>query len=543
MRFFFDMNRYARTAESKNFKIIPIDLPFSLFDFVDNHFKGLSSLRRILSQVRINGGKTMVIEEIGGAGDIIEENEDIKTRYPDFNKSTTYRLSFFKKKFSTKRGLSTSINSDFIGYAIVKSDDFQDARKSKERVYESVVAVHRSRNYFVRGAQNWLCRIIGNNFTVKGYIYAQQNGMTNVCAHVALRAVASRYHKNGDMSYREMNKIVGINHIDKKAGGEDGDGLSTIEMVKVLEAAGANCFVGDYFEHAKDAPAPFQKYVYGSIESGFPAIIIFDTAHGKSSYHAIPVFGHTFNENTWVPNADFLYFQVGSGTRYIPSESWISMFIAHDDNCGSNYCIPHRYLDSNRICDQLGEEHNICPKGHERVAYVIGTLPKEVKTDPIRAEVIGADYLFSILYNIPVFDNPWYYRLKYYADNNRLVLRPIIVGSDDYTNHLQEIKDWEGNKIKRDMILLLRKYLQGRLYWLIELSVPELFSANRRKVGEVLLRADVDPGIKRNFNNFVIARLPGNFVLYDGGGPSNPRYTFIPSGVKSHVELYGTTNR
>ena len=154
MRFFFDMNRYARTAESKNFKIIPIDLPFSLFDFVDNHFKGLSSLRRILSQVRISGGKTMVIEEIGGADDIIEENEDIKTRYPDFNKSTTYRLSFFKKKFSTKRGLSTSINSDFIGYAIVKSDDFQDARKSKKRVYESVVAVRRSRNYFVRGAQN-----------------------------------------------------------------------------------------------------------------------------------------------------------------------------------------------------------------------------------------------------------------------------------------------------------------------------------------------------------------------------------------------------
>ena len=64
MRFFFDMNRYARTAESKNFKIIPIDLPFSLFDFVDNHFKGLSSLRRILSQVRISGGKTMVMEEI-----------------------------------------------------------------------------------------------------------------------------------------------------------------------------------------------------------------------------------------------------------------------------------------------------------------------------------------------------------------------------------------------------------------------------------------------------------------------------------------------
>ena len=80
----------------------------------------------------------MVIEEIGGAGDIIEENEDIKTRYPDFNKSTTYRLSFFKKKFLTKRGLSTSIHSDFIGYAIVKSDDFQDARKSAFTSYGKI---------------------------------------------------------------------------------------------------------------------------------------------------------------------------------------------------------------------------------------------------------------------------------------------------------------------------------------------------------------------------------------------------------------------
>ena len=164
MRFFFDMNRYARTAESKNFKIIPIDLPFSLFDFVDNHFKGLSSLRRILSQVRINGGKTMVIEEIGGAGDIIEENEDIKTRYPDFNKSTTYRLSFFKKKFSTKRGLSTSINSDFIGYAIVN-------QHIKERPIEAKVVVAGKQPNRVRARSvlaYWAIRDLGLTATEVG---------------------------------------------------------------------------------------------------------------------------------------------------------------------------------------------------------------------------------------------------------------------------------------------------------------------------------------------------------------------------------------
>ena len=79
-----------------------------------------------------------------------------------------------------------------------------------------------------------------------------------------------------------------------------------------------------------------------------------------------------------------------------------------------------------------------------------------------------------------------------------------------------------------------------RLYWLIELSVPELFSANRRKVGEVLIRSDIKPSAKRDLNHFVMARLPGHFVLYERGGPSKPRYRFIPAGIKNHVPLFGT---
>ncbi len=43
----------------------------------------------------------------------------------------------------------------------------------------------------------------------------------------------------------------------------------------------------------------------------------------------------------------------------------------------------------------------------------------------------------------------------------------------------------------------------------------------------------------RDISSFVIARLPGHFVLYQNGGSSNPKYKFIPSGVSSHVALYG----
>ncbi len=74
---------------------------------------------------------------------------------------------------------------------------------------------------------------------------------------------------------------------------------------------------------------------------------------------------------------------------------------------------------------------------------------------------------------------------------------------------------------------------------MIELSIPELFSANKRKLGEVLLRAEGKVGHKRNMTSFILARLPGCFSLYRGGGPKKPEYSFIPSGAEGHVELFG----
>ena len=46
---------------------------------------------------------------------------------------------------------------------------------------------------------------------------------------------------------------------------------------------------------------------------------------------------------------------------------------------------------------------------------------------------------------------------------------------------------------------------------MIELSLPELFSANLRKVGEVLVRAELLPATDRDLTSFVLARLPGYF--------------------------------
>lgn len=482
----------------------------------------------------------MVVEQLCASQDLSEENEDIAKRCPGFCSSVAFRLTFFKKSFKTRRGLSSATDEDFLGYAIVKVDDIPGKGESS-RLYESVVHPSRHPNNFIHGAQTWNCRAGDRGFSVQGFLYAQQNNITNVCAHVALRTAAARFHPHGDMSYREMNQIAGIDHEKRKVG--EGKGLSLQQMLDVLEAAGARTVVADYtLPGGRHAGVPFQKYLYGSVESGYPAIVLF-AASRPDAYHAIPVFGHTFNEDTWVPSAALSYFSVGPQTSYTPSEAWVSMYIAHDDNWGSNYCIPRGYLHVQRLCDRISPGPVPCPLDQERVACVIGTLPQAVLLDPLRAEVIGADYLFrAIRPQMPRHVGIWAERLRWYADQKLLVLRPVLLDQGEYTRHLRRVRDWDGSAIDEGWIAVLEEAFPERL-WMVELSVPRLFSANRRKVGEVVLRAGFAPGTKRDLRSFVIARLPGCFALPVGGGGADPQYRFFPSGADGHVELFGCEER
>ena len=504
-----------------------------MFDFVEHGFHGLNSLRRIMSQVRSLSGATMVVERLESSPDIIEENEDIKTRYGTPPESRITRLSFFTKEFSTEKGLSTATDEQFLGYAVIKADIV--CGEYGLRVYESVLKSSPQPNNCIRRKPRWACQIAGYPLKIDGFLYAQQNNRTNVCAHVALRSAASLFHPQGDLTYREINRIVGIDHIKRKAGGSGGGGLSLEEMVGVLEQSGARCVIGDYqLPDAVSTEVPFHKYIYGSIESGFPSLLAFQTNSGSG--HVIPVFGHTFNQDTWVCNADQSYFKVADGPEYIPSESWLSMYLAHDDNFGSNFCIPQRYLHTSAPCCM--KEKKLRCVWDRGVAGVIGTLPKQVALNPIQAEIIGADYLFSILPELPGSEI-WKERFKWYAEKHLMVLRPVLVEKSEYITHLRAVSNWDRKKINQTQISTLNKTLKEGYYWLVELSLPELFSANKRKVGEVLLNAEEKATACRDFKNFALARLSDRLVFYSGGSALNPEYEFIDSGAQGHVELFG----
>lgn len=558
------MSKPARLCDAEPAEFIPCERPFSNYSLVENRFKGIRTLRRILSQVRMHGAKTIVVEHLLEATDLQEEDEDISGLRPDFKPEDTVssRLSFFTDTVS-EANIKSIDKESFIGYAIYKEDTI------KARVYESVIRASKRDNNFVHGAPLQQCAVASRVFTVSGYLYAQQNGVTNSCAHVAARTVATRF-SNGDISYRQMNEWVSeYRSANSIAESPPGKGLTNNEICYILQQAGAKTLVGDY-ACVESPPVPYQLHLYGSVESGFPGIIFFgteeETDDGNIGYHVVPIFGHTFNEDTWVSDAEHLYFPLRKATKCLTSGSWVSMFVGHDDNSGSNYCIPPHYMEPHRICrDEKGntvydgtDMPISCKQQRGSVVYAIGTLPVGIELDPIAAEAIAAQYLFAILRKVPDsfpgWKEHWQKRLaKLDKDgellirrSERLVLRTTLHTGLQYTNHLKAVKGWNREKTISSWLTESMSSVADDPFWVVEVSLPELFSANRRKVGEILVRADRQPATGRDFTSFLLARLPGCFVLLQSlesgntpGEEPRPKFCYVPVEIDDHVELIG----
>jgi len=490
--------------------------PFSNFDFVDNYFESKCvSLKRILSQMRVSSFQSMVIEEIKSVGISKDDDDELLSAGVQLFGKPLVRISFFKTKLNDIGQIEQENDENYLGYAILKYSP--SIFGGRWIVFESITKPGRHDNNYYHCARDYSVRVCGKTFHIKGNIYCQQNTLTNVCAHVALRTCISAVHPDGDISYRAINEIL------EKAGKPHSlkDGLTDKQIRAVLDGLGINYYCLWYPADIKNRPpVPYQKLLYGSIESGCPALLAFSSVGGASG-HIIPVIGHTFNEDTWVPNADMSYFAIGKDTRYVPSESWVSTYVCHDDNFGSHFCLPRGYL-------QEGAE-----------LFAVGILPKEAKYDAIRAEAIAVDFLYNIAICLPLDPSPWIKRFKdaITLDRGWIVLRPIFMAAEKYVSHLEQLTGWEGEKIDPKVIATLKTQLHG-FFWVVEVSLPEIFPANRRKIGEVVLNANMELVPKRDFSTLVLARLLDQLYLLTQDEKKQTVLAKYPTGTQTHTGLF-----
>ena len=492
-----------------------IEHHFSNFLFVDRNYGSSNVLRRIFSLARKLGYRSLLIEKIVEADCTLlaEENAALKLRAPDFQKSEVRRLSFFRCPIG-----GTPAPSDFLGYVVFKSDFYAGLTKPEDHVFEAVMPPFRQteQNNFIHCFRIYTINTTLGSFPVTGVLYGQQNDKTFVCAHVALRTALACSLPEKDVTYARINALAGVDHVSRKVGGGGGFGPEDIE--KILNGLNIN-FEKIVHEPSQnlELPTEFQRDLYGFIESGCPALVGFELHDPNpgpdgGARHIIPVVGHTFNEDTWVAEAQRDYF--GAKLSYFPSESWLSTYIVHDDNYGPYYCLPRHFLK----------------KDNFRVIFGLKGIATQFSA--VEAEAVGLDYIGAIVQRFPRLDQDWYDRFAVFHRCGLLVLRTVLVCKANYIAHLQSLRCWAGAVLESALIQKLENHLPER-FWLVEASAPELFSASRRKFGEIIVAAQTPLPKPLDFSLLLAARLPGFMLLRQPSGILTEK-----TQLKGHTDLF-----
>ena len=508
-----------------NFRVVPgqridwldtrIESGFSNFLFIDRRYRSHPVLRRIFSLARLLNYQSLLIEELSEntCQLLVEENAALRLRRPDYAGSTTHRLSFWR---CAPDQLPAA--TDFIGYAIFKSDRFAGLPQPQDHVYEAVMPPVRleEQNNFIHCRRSYTVQTSAGEQSVSGVLYAQQNDLTFVCAHVAMRTALASLLPEGDIGYARMNGLAGVDHQSRLVG--EGAGLSPDDLQAILSGLG---ITHEKIVHEPsqglDLPTEFQRDLYGFIESGCPALVGFELEDPNpgpdgSPRHIVPVIGHTFNDDAWVPDAQRAYF--GNQLRYFSSESWLSSYVLHDDNFGPYYCLPRHFLrkDNFRI--------------------ILGLQRQATAFSASEAEAVGFDFLQAIARTTPSLGQDWYDRFTIYSRQGLLVLRSLLVERAAYVRHLHDLRSWEGAALEPAAITRLENHLPER-FWMIEASAQELFTASRRKFGEILLSCTTPLPRPLNLSLMLAARLPGLLLISQPGGLAT-----MNSQLQGHTPIF-----
>ena len=474
-----------------------------------------ASLLRTLSLARKLDFSCMLLDEIASTDSkvLAEENSAIAKEKSDYIESKVYKFSFFKNVVEENQ-----IRPEhFLGYAVFKTDYFRN-REPFGYIFESVMSPPRDhiQNNFLHCRRRYsVTNSIGSGFIVEGALYAQQSTYSFVCAHVALRTVLACVLPEGDISYSTIAQLS-----------KSRNGLEPDEMSCVFNGLGIQyqklAFEPSNKKESISADIDFMKIMYGHVESNCPVILGFEGTpdrQGKSRRHVVPVLGHTFNEDSWVPPSNRAYF--GHTLSYHPSEQWLSSHLIHDDNFGAYYCVPKNFIT------------------RDNFRLLFGISSNHLALQANKAEAIALGWLYQYAVKLPAQDNEnnrWFNLFQIYATLGLLVLRPIFVSKKDYLAHLCCSLDViSGEHVETDTVNRCHQSLPEE-FWMVEVSSPELFSVTRRKFGEIIL----SPGSCGNAfdrGSFLMLRLPGLFGLMNREG-SVSEVLLFGTGVKGHTQIF-----
>lgn len=389
-----------------------------------------------------------------------------------------------------------------IGYCILHND-LHGGKVLYSYISEAVICPPKQESYYIHCIAAYNVTVCGTPFEVRGSYFAQQQGRIWSCAHAALISCISMMRQDDDSlpTVSEINEIVGIDHYTRKAN----HGLTIEEMVTVLEKNGCPATGLHISQHTQES---LLLAAYHAVELGLPAIITFGSGEHD---HAMAVVGHTFDPCLWMSKANSTYFHYGHSS-YLSSFQWVDKLIVQDDNFGPYHTVQKSdLLKSIRgVIFPTGDllPRNIEPSLCEYIVSVVLGGSMTPDSDPPVLSAIRDS----------MTDTFWIDRLAAAVADHKLVLRVTSVKT---TYLLDSISNEYGNSGFFEAID--ENYRTQSEYLIVEISIPELYQWNNRRLGEALLiRGKVrDRSDMGELESLLIKsiRLPGALITW-----KDPRY-------------------
>lgn len=498
--------------------------------------------------------QTAVVEELARKNELEAEAAAAEARCGGAVHMQAWRFSFFASPI-TYETLSYANDRDYLGYAILVSLGLPDG-SHRRYIYESVIVEPSFREngrpvlgsglpaHYVHSIRRHSGWVVGHRFTLLGGFFSQQNNLTNVCGHAALRCVLNNLPVRTEriMSYEDINRELEIDHRSRQVGRyateHEAQGLYPEEILEVIENHGWRCILAGY-QDPVGVPQPYWRFTYSIIESGFPVLVFF---RARSALHVICVIGHTLNTDVWDGEAELAY-SGAPRAQYLSSARWMDHFVIHDDNYGMYFCMPSKAL----LPTTRG--------GFFEVTGALGVVPTEIELRPLDAELLASLVLRLTLASINLHGCYWLESLRQEdaALGKWFVLRTLFASRSSYQQHLEEIEDVEGNALTEEEIHSISDRNLPEQFWVVEITLTDIYTANKRKLGEILFDLS-DPLVhgadssqdsartytQKVFSNCLLIRLPGNIVLPDPT-PGDPLSgSVIRTAVVGHVPLLRT---
>jgi hypothetical protein len=345
-------------------------------------------------------------------------------------------------------------------------------------------------NYYLHNSKSFET-ILGTQehsrvFKMTGSFFTQQNRFTSVCAHAALRTALN---SSGMLNVQKLTNRY-INDSLELSDYNPHGGLDKEQIEKVVRSLGLHFHSANFHENTA---VEYDHFMYPSLESGFPTILgleRWDEQSKSVSGHVVTVLGHTMNTDRWEPEARRGYGNYPI-SPYISTAEWCCHYIISDDNYGMYSTLPTDAVRNLIVPTKNPNQH---------VSMAISVVPSDVTLPGYHAEQLAMYKAKYLINHVSLKRHrKWHERMR----EKHLVCRTLLVTKDNYLKFIRTYN----SKITEEQ----KKYLDAlpKYVWVSEVSLPDIFTGNKHKLGDVVSRANTTREEYEKDESVVFAWFPG----------------------------------